>query len=46
MSKQDDEQASGDDKLDITVDTPFDRSTDQIVTLNSPFNIDAKAQAR
>jgi hypothetical protein len=40
MDKQDDEQAVGDDLLDITVDTPFDRSTDQIVTLNSPFNID------
>ncbi len=40
MDKQDDEQAAGDDLLDITVDTPFDRSTDQIVTLNSPFNID------
>lgn len=40
MDKQDDGQAAGDDLLDITVDTPFDRSTDQIVTLNSPFNID------
>ncbi len=40
MSKQDDEQAAGDDILDITVDTPFERSTDQILTLNSPFNID------
>jgi hypothetical protein len=40
MSKQDDEQAAGDDLLDITVDTPFDRSTDQIVTLNFPFNVD------
>jgi hypothetical protein len=40
MDKQDDEQAAGNDLLDITVDTPFDRSTDQIVTLNSPFNID------
>ena len=40
MDKQDDEQAAGDDLLDITVDTPFDRSTDQIVTLNSPFNVD------
>jgi hypothetical protein len=40
MDKQDDEQAAGDDLLDITVDTPFDRSTDQIVALNSPFNID------
>ena len=40
QDKQDDGQAAGDDLLDITVDTPFDRSTDQIVTLNSPFNID------
>jgi len=40
MLKQDDEQAAGDDLLDITVDTPFNRSTDQILTLNSPFNID------
>ncbi len=40
MDKQDDEQAAGDDLLDITVDTPFDRSTDQILTLNAPFNID------
>ena len=40
MDKQDDGQAAGDDLLDITVDTPFDRSTDQIVTLNWPFNID------
>jgi len=40
MTKQDDEQAVGDDLLDITVDTSFDRSTDQIVALNSPFNID------
>jgi len=40
MDKQDDDQASGDDLLDITVDTPFDRSTDQIVKLNWPFNID------
>lgn len=40
QDKQDDEQAAGDDLLDITVDTPFDRSTDQIVTLNAPFNID------
>jgi len=37
---QDDGQAANDDLLDITVDTPFERSTDQIVTLNSPFNID------
>jgi hypothetical protein len=40
MKLQDDEQAAGDDLLDITVNTPFNRSTDQIVTLNSPFNID------
>ena len=41
MDKQDDEQVTDSDTLlDITVDTPFDRSTDQIVTLNSPFNID------
>ena len=40
MDKQDDDQAAGDDLLDITVDTPFDRSTDQIVALNWPFNID------
>jgi hypothetical protein len=40
MDKQDDEQAAGDDLLDITVDTPFVRSTNQILTLNSPFNID------
>ena len=40
QDKQDDGQAAGDDILDITVDTPFDRSTDQIVTLNWPFNID------
>jgi len=40
MLLQDDGVAAGDDILDITVDTPFDRSTDQIVTLNAPFNID------
>lgn len=40
MDKQDDDQAAGDDLLDITVDTVFDRSTDQIVRLNYPFNID------
>jgi hypothetical protein len=40
MLKQDDGQASGDDILDITVETPFNRSTDQIVSLNWPFNID------
>ena len=41
MDKQDDGQVTDSDTLlDITVDTPFDRSTDDIVTLNSPFNID------
>ena len=39
----DDAQASGDDLVDITTDTPSDRSTDQIVTLNSPYNIDDTA---
>lgn len=36
----DDAQASGDDLLDITSETASDRSTDQIITLNSPYNID------
>ena len=36
----DDAQASGDDLLDITSDTADERSTDQILTLNSPYNID------
>ena len=36
----DDAQASGDDLADITTDTIYVRSTDQILTLNSPFNID------
>jgi len=40
MLKQDDGQAAGDDLLDITVDTAFERSTDQILALNAPFNID------
>lgn len=40
MDKQDDGVAAGDDILDITVDTAYDRSTNQILTLNSPFNID------
>src|SRR3989338_10380868 len=29
-----------DDELDITDNTPSDRSTDNIVTLNAPYNID------
>ena len=36
----DDAQASGDDLVDITTDTPSDRSTDNIITLNGAFNID------
>lgn len=39
----DDAQAAGDDLVDITTDTPSDRSTDQIITLNPPFNIDDTA---
>jgi hypothetical protein len=39
----DDAQASGDDLADITTETPYERSTDQILTLNSPFNIDDTA---
>jgi hypothetical protein len=40
QDKQDDGVAAGDDLLDITVDTAYERSTDQILTLNAPFNID------
>ena len=40
QDKQDDEQAAGDILLDITVETPFERSTDQIVALNAPFHCD------
>ena len=36
----DDAEGAGDDLLDITSSTPSDRSTDQIVTLNSPYNVD------
>lgn len=36
----DDAVASGDDLLDITYATPSERSTDNIITLNSPYNID------
>ncbi|MFT7565366.1 MAG: hypothetical protein ACI8V7_000364 [Candidatus Paceibacteria bacterium] len=35
--------AGSDDELDITDNTPSDRSTDNIVTLNQPYNIDATA---
>jgi hypothetical protein len=36
----DDAQASGDDILDITNATASERSTDNIITLNAPYNID------
>lgn len=36
----DDAQASGNDLLDITDETASERSTDNYVTLNSPYNID------
>jgi len=39
----DDPAASGNDYLDITSATPSERSTDNIITLNSPYNIDATA---
>ena len=36
----DDASSSGDDLLDITDTTPSDRSTDNIITLYDPYNID------
>jgi len=36
----DDASSSGDDLLDITDDTPSDRSTDNIIKILSPYNID------
>src|SRR3990172_5171787 len=39
----DDAQAAGDDILDITDATASERSTDNIITLKSPFNIDDTA---
>jgi hypothetical protein len=36
----DDAQAAGNDILDITDATASERSTDNIITLNSPYNID------
>ena len=36
----DDASSSGDDVLDITDDTPSDRSTDNIITMLAPYNID------
>jgi len=39
----DDAVSSGDDLLDITDSTPSERSTDNIITLVSPYNIDQDA---
>lgn len=39
----DDDAAGSDDLLDITSSTPSERSTDNIITLNSPYNIDDAA---
>ena len=39
----DDAEASSTDLVDITTSTPSERSTDNIITLNSPFNIDDTA---
>lgn len=39
----DDASASGNDLVDITDSTPTERSTDNIITLNSPYNIDDTA---
>jgi len=39
----DDSSASGDDLLDITNTNPSSRSTDQIIALNTPYNIDDTA---
>lgn len=39
----DDASASGDDYVDITSETPSERSTDNIITLNGSYNIDDTA---
>lgn len=39
----DDAQASVGDLIDITTSTPSERATDNIITLNAPFNIDDTA---
>jgi hypothetical protein len=39
----DDASATGDDNMDITRDTPSDRSTDNIITMLNSFNIDDTA---
>jgi hypothetical protein len=40
QDKADDAVAANDDLLDITNATPSERSTDNIITLNAPYNID------
>ena len=40
QSLADDAEATGDDLIDITTETPSDRSTDQIIALQGVFNID------
>lgn len=39
----DDASASGDDLVDITSETPSDRSTDNIITLLGIYNIDPES---
>jgi hypothetical protein len=39
----DNASVSNDDLVDITSDTPSERATDNIITLNSPYNIDDNA---
>jgi hypothetical protein len=47
MDKLDDSTSSGDDLLDVTnIIIPSTRSTDNIITLNSPYNIDDTAAER
>jgi hypothetical protein len=47
MGLLDDSASSGDDLLDVTAGIiPSTRSTDQIITLNSPYNIDDAAAQR
>src|SRR5574343_617856 len=43
MDLADDAAATGNDLMDITAQTPTDRSTDNIITLNAPYNIDDTA---
>lgn len=43
MDLADDAEASGNDLVDITSTKPSDRSTDNIITLVSPYNIDKDA---